>query len=95
MDDEKQFFLMRHKFLGQPTPRQSQVESSAATADIEKDQADDQLNQSTTKSEKKPTNYGKNYLFIINMKNVFNHVNEICIECMKTSLKTHQPCMQS
>jgi hypothetical protein len=37
----------------------------------------------------------KNYLFIINMKNVFNHVNEICIECMKMSLKTHQPCMQS
>jgi hypothetical protein len=57
MDDEKQFFLMRHKFLGQPTPRQSQVESSTATADIENDQADDQLNQSTTKPEKKPTNY--------------------------------------
>ncbi len=37
----------------------------------------------------------KNDLFIINMKNVFNHVNKICIECMKTSLKTHQPCMQS
>jgi hypothetical protein len=53
MDNEKQFFLMRHKFLDQPTPRQSQVESSAATADIENDQADDKLNQSTTKPEKK------------------------------------------
>ena len=32
IDDEKQFFLMRKKILGQPTPRQSQVALSAATA---------------------------------------------------------------
>jgi hypothetical protein len=32
---------MRHKLLGQPTPRQSQVRLSAATADIDNDQTDD------------------------------------------------------
>jgi hypothetical protein len=59
MDEKKQFFLMRQKLLGQSTPRQSQVESSAATADIDNDQNDDRLNQSTEKPETKPHNYGK------------------------------------
>jgi len=34
IDDEKQFFLMRHELLGQTTPRQSQIALSTATADL-------------------------------------------------------------
>jgi hypothetical protein len=43
IDDEKKFFLMRRKQLGQPTQRQSQVALSAATADIDNDQTDEQI----------------------------------------------------
>jgi hypothetical protein len=60
--DEKQFRLLRHKILGQPTPRQSQVATSAATANIDNDQTDDtkeiKLNESIKKTAKKETNYG-------------------------------------
>ena len=41
--DEKQFFHMRQTLLGQPTQRQSQVALSAATADIDNDQTDEQI----------------------------------------------------
>ncbi len=37
------FFLVRRKLLDQPTPRQSQVELSTATANIDNDQTDDQI----------------------------------------------------
>ena len=48
-DDENQFVRMRHKLLGQPTPRQSQVAWSAATADVDNGQkTNDQYVQATT-----------------------------------------------
>jgi len=60
--DEKQFFLMRHKIMDQPTPQQSQVPKSTATADIDSNQTDDtediEPKQSIKKTEKKQTNYG-------------------------------------
>ena len=43
--DEKQFHLMRHHLLGQPTLRQSQVALNAKTADIDNEQTDDQYIQ--------------------------------------------------
>ncbi|CAF4936211.1 unnamed protein product, partial [Rotaria socialis] len=52
IDDEKKFFQFRQKLLGEPTPRQSQVALSAATADIDNDPDTDepkQPNESTTK----------------------------------------------
>lgn len=45
--DEKQFFHMHHKLLGQPTPRQSQTIKSAETADIDNDPIDEPLEQTT------------------------------------------------
>ena len=45
VDDEKQFKLMRHRVLGEPTPRQTQVQQSSATADIDNDQTDEQVDQ--------------------------------------------------
>jgi hypothetical protein len=48
IDDEKQFLLMHHKLLGQPTPRQSQVELISSTADLDNDQTDDHINQAPT-----------------------------------------------
>ena len=55
---------MRNKLLGQPTPRQSQVALSAATADIDNDQTDEQLvekTETTKKTENKKTNYGDKF----------------------------------
>ncbi|CAM4987022.1 unnamed protein product, partial [Rotaria socialis] len=52
IDDENKFFQLRQKLLGQPTPRQSQVALSSATADINNDPVADetkQPNESTTK----------------------------------------------
>ncbi|CAF3852581.1 unnamed protein product [Rotaria magnacalcarata] len=61
IDDEKKFFQFRQKLLGQPTPRQSLVALSAATADIDNDPDTDetkQPNESTTKIDKTNiTNY--------------------------------------
>jgi hypothetical protein len=51
--DEKEFFLMRHKKIDQPTPRQSQVAMSAATAAINNDQTDEEQNESKESSIKK------------------------------------------
>ncbi len=42
INDEKQFFLMRTKFFGQPRTRQSQVALSAANANADNDQTDEQ-----------------------------------------------------
>ncbi|CAF1536747.1 unnamed protein product, partial [Rotaria magnacalcarata] len=60
INNEKKFFQLRQKLLGQPTPRQSQVALSAATADIDNDQVADetkQLTESATKLDTKITNY--------------------------------------
>ncbi len=51
---------MRHKLLGQPTPRQSQRALSAAMADIDNDQTDDQLIESRTVIDKPPVNNDNN-----------------------------------
>jgi hypothetical protein len=48
IDDEKQFNLMRHKLLGEPTSRRSQLQQSSATADMDNDQTDEQNNNDTT-----------------------------------------------
>lgn len=58
IDDEKQFFTMRTKILGEPTARQSQVASSATTADMDNDQTDDQIMKQQATTAVKPTNYG-------------------------------------
>jgi hypothetical protein len=47
---------MGHKLLGQPTLRQSQVELSAATANVDNEQTDDQIIEPTTKILKKSIN---------------------------------------
>ncbi len=60
--DEKQFFLMCHNIIDQPTPRQSQVAMRAATANIDNDPTDEEQNESKESSIKKTgkneTNYG-------------------------------------
>ncbi|CAM4816819.1 unnamed protein product [Rotaria magnacalcarata] len=48
IDNETQFVTMRNKILNLPTPRQSQVSISAATADIDNDQTDEPQNEPTT-----------------------------------------------
>jgi hypothetical protein len=48
---------MRNKLLGEPTPRQSQIELSATTADMDNDQTDDQIMEQQTTTDNKPTNY--------------------------------------
>ena len=53
---------MRHKLLGEPTARQSQVALSAATADMHNDQTDDQVMTDKTTTNQKPTNYGEKIL---------------------------------
>ncbi|CAF1289540.1 unnamed protein product [Rotaria sordida] len=66
INNEKEFILMRNKLLDLPTPRQSQVAMSAATADIDNDQTDDQPIGPTEipkKPETKQTNFG-NKLFV-------------------------------
>jgi hypothetical protein len=48
---------MRTKLLGEPTQRRSQIALSAATADLDNDQTDDQImKEQTTTTNKKPTN---------------------------------------
>ena len=53
---------MRHKIMGQLTPRQSQVATSAATANMDNDQTDDteeiESKDVALKAEKKPTQFG-------------------------------------
>ena len=96
IDVEKQFFIMRNKLLGQPTPRQSQVAMSAATADIDNDQTDEQPVRTYQNPQRRPTIKKTimeiNSLFITHMRSVLNHVNETCIVSMKMFLKIHQPC---
>ena len=53
---------MRHKLLGEPTARQSQKASSAATADIDNDQTDYQvITEQTTTTNQNPRNYGDKF----------------------------------
>ena len=62
IDNEKKFFQLRQKLLGQPTPRQSQVALSAATADIDNDPVPDETKQpdeSPTKPDSKIPNHEK------------------------------------
>jgi hypothetical protein len=61
IDDEKQFINMRNKLLGEPTQRQSQIALSAATANLDNDQTDDQIMKEQTTTNKKPTNYGDKF----------------------------------
>jgi hypothetical protein len=62
IDDEKQFNLMHHKLSGEPTPRQSQVQQSSATADVDNDQTDQQNNNDTTTTT--TTKYNVDKLFV-------------------------------
>ena len=61
IENEQQFSLLRQEILGQPTPEQSQVAASAATADIDNEQTDasEPINASapTNVDKKKPTNH--------------------------------------
>lgn len=47
---------MRNKLLGEPTPRQSQTALSAATADLDNEQTDDQIMTVSTTTNKQSTN---------------------------------------
>jgi hypothetical protein len=49
--DEMQFFKMRSKALGEPKKQQSQIALSAAIADIDNDQTDDQIMKEQTTKE--------------------------------------------
>ncbi|CAM4842015.1 unnamed protein product [Rotaria magnacalcarata] len=67
IDDENKFFQLRQKLLGQPTPRQSQVALSAATADIDNDPIANetkQSNESTTKVDQKTIKNYEEKLFL-------------------------------
>ncbi|CAF1369265.1 unnamed protein product [Adineta steineri] len=61
IENEQQYILLRREILGQPTPKQSQTASRAATADVDNDQND--VTAETTsrelveKIQKKPINY--------------------------------------
>ncbi|CAF1398943.1 unnamed protein product, partial [Adineta steineri] len=61
IENEKQYILLCHKILDQPTPEQSHATSRAATADVDNDQTD--VTAETTsrewvaKIQKKPMNY--------------------------------------
>jgi hypothetical protein len=48
---------MRHKLLGQPTLRQSQISASAATADIDNDQTGDEIIERLTTINNPSINY--------------------------------------
>ncbi|CAF5041203.1 unnamed protein product, partial [Rotaria magnacalcarata] len=61
IDNEKKFFQLRQKLLGQPTPRQSQVALSAATADIDNDTDADETKQPNEPSTKPDTATITNY----------------------------------
>ena len=52
---------MRSKLLGEPTPRQSQTTLSAATADMDNDQTDEQIMKEQATTNKKSTNYGEKF----------------------------------
>jgi len=47
INDEQQFKQMRQNILGQPTPQQSQVANSAATADLDNNQTDEEAIRTT------------------------------------------------
>ena len=66
IDDEHTFLVMRHKLLGQPTPRQTQVAVSAALADLDNDHMDEQptRTEETTKQQDEKVNSNTNKLFV-------------------------------
>ena len=57
---------MRHKLLGQPTPRQSQVTLSAALADLDNDQTEEQPKptEETTERKDQKSNKTNDKLFV-------------------------------
>ncbi|CAF1649087.1 unnamed protein product, partial [Rotaria magnacalcarata] len=61
IDSEKNFYQFRKKILGQPTPRQSQVALSAATADIDNHPEPDETNLPTESRMKLDTTTITNY----------------------------------
>jgi len=63
---------MRNKLLGEPTPRQSQIALSAATADKDNDQTDDQIMEQQTTTDKKPTNYDDKFFVHYTHEQRFN-----------------------
>ena len=72
---------MRHKLLGEPTARQSQTALSAATADMDNDQTDDQIvtDQTTTTTtttvttnNQNPRNYGDKFFVHYTHEQRFN-----------------------
>ncbi len=67
---------MRAKLLGEPTQRQSQIAFSAATADMDNDQTDDQIMKdqttTTTTTNKKSTNYGDKFFVHYTHEQRFN-----------------------
>jgi hypothetical protein len=73
IDDEKQFFKMRTKLLGETTKRQSQIALSAATANLDNDQTDDQImKEQTTTTTKKQTNYDEKFFVHYTHEQRFN-----------------------
>ncbi len=70
IDDEKKYFDMRNKLLGQPTARQSQIAFSAATADMDNDQTDDQIMKPQTTTHKKRQTIMTNSSYTTHMNNV-------------------------
>ncbi len=63
---------MRNKLLGEPTPTQFQTALSAATADMDNDQTDDQIMKEQTTTDKKPTNYGDKFFVHYTHEQRFN-----------------------
>lgn len=63
---------MRNKLLGEPTPRQSQTALSAATADMDNDQNDDQIMKEQTTTNKEPTNDGDKFFVHYRHEQRFN-----------------------
>jgi len=89
--DEKQYFLLHNKLIGQPKTRQSQVAKSAAAATVVqpiliiKSMISKKLkhqNQQRKKQIKSKKVMEINKLFITSMENGFSYSNFICITFM-------------
>ena len=76
IDDEKQFLKMRNKILGEPTKRQSQIALSAATADLDNVQTDEQIMQQQAATDQKPTKCGDKFFVHYTHEQRFNRLKK-------------------
>ena len=75
IEDEKQFILKRHEIIDQPTPRQSQIATNVATANVKNNQTDDieqtKPTEPTKKTEKNLTKHADRLIIHYKHENRF------------------------